>query len=86
MPTLKVVSSNGRPRTRTAELSSVLRDQFLDAFGTLWNAYRQLELAQTSISFPTFSRACRGLPIAAKQLWAIETAWDVRRVQPVAAA
>jgi hypothetical protein len=78
-------STNGRPRTRTAELGAAIRDQFLDAFGTVWNAYRQLGLASTDVSFPTFTRACRGLAIAPETLRAILESWEHRRRQPVAA-
>jgi len=96
MNTPKAVSAsttNGRPKTRTAVLGTGLRDQFLDAFGTLWNAYRQLNLAiaqpndgpELAVSFPTFSRACRGLPIAPNELNAIVSAWEYRRRQPVSA-
>jgi hypothetical protein len=82
-------NTNGRPKTRTAVLGAGLRDAFLDAFGTLWNAYRQLGLAicgpELAVSFPTFSRACRGLPIAPEELSAIVACWELRRRQPVAA-
>lgn len=77
----------GRPRTSTAELGEALRESLIDAFGTTWNAYRQLSsiAAMTPVSFPTFSRAMRGLPIAPETLAAITASWDVRRVLPVAA-
>lgn len=85
---VSVTPPTGRPKTRTAVLGDGLRDQFLDAFGTLWNAYRQLDLTNAGIaavSFPTFSRACRGLPITQMELAAIVAAWEYRRRQPVAA-
>lgn len=80
----------GRPKVRTALLSAETRDAFVDAFGTIWNAYRQLGLGQlvtdgVSVSFPTFARACRLLPIAPEQLAMIARAWEARRRQPVSA-
>lgn len=79
---------------RTAQLDEALRDQFVAAFGTVWNAYRQLGLASLSsastpsagqaVSFSTFARACRLLPISPEDLTAITTAWNIRRREPVA--
>lgn len=78
-------ASTGRPRVRTERVSTALRERLLNAFGTLWNAYRQLSLDAVGISFPTFNRACRDLPVAPETAAAIQIAWDARRVRPVAA-
>lgn len=65
-------------------MSAETRDKLLEAFGTVWNAYRQLQLSKnTDVSFPTFARAYRGKTISPEQLAAIVTAWESRRRQPV---
>lgn len=59
------------------------RDAMLAAFGTVWNTYRQLDLSDADVSFPTFARACRGATIAPEVLSAILVCWEHRRRQPV---
>jgi hypothetical protein len=75
----------GRPKIRTALLSQETAEALLAAFGTGWNAYRQLRLSETVVSYPSFNRALRGLEISPDHLAVIVASWDSRRRQPVAA-
>jgi hypothetical protein len=78
-----------RPATRSAVVSEEIRDSVLDAFGTVWNAYRQLDrafpLAERGVSPATFARALREQTVTPAQAEAILSAWNRRRVQAVAA-
>jgi hypothetical protein len=62
-----------------------IREQLIDAFGTVWNIYRQLGLGSSDVSFPTFSRSYRGEAISAEHLATIVAAWEFRRQRPVSA-
>lgn len=78
-----------RPATRSAVLPEEVRDSILAVFGTQWTAYRQLsgpvDLNASGVSPSTFARALRGQTITPEQANAIQLAWDLRRVLPVAA-
>lgn len=73
----------GRPKIRTATLSTTTCDALIDAFGTVWNAYRQLALTESGVSYPVFARSLRGETIAPETLAAVLLAWELRRRQPV---
>jgi hypothetical protein len=78
-----------RPALRSAVLASEICTALLEAFGTQWNAYRQLDrafpLSERGVSPSTFARALRGQTVTPEQADAIVSAWERRRVQAVAA-
>jgi hypothetical protein len=73
----------GRPQTRTTSLGIAVTAPILGSFGTMWNAWRQLELSDSDITFAIFSRALRSQPVTPEDADLIVAAWERRRKEPV---
>lgn len=76
-----------RPATRTAILPADIADRILDAFGTQWVAWKQLnsavDLEALGVTPSIFFRSLRGQTVSPDFASAITEAWNVRKAQPV---